>query len=198
MSMIDDDYKAAEKIARENFRKIASQLPRSLAIREEGIFKTLKLSVESPLGQLEQLYTLMDDLYSFFSQYTPCRKGCCYCCYIEVSVSSLEAEYIERKTGIKRVLNSGIREIRGTPCPFLDNGTCSIYQYRPFVCRRHNALFDNPRWCNLDLYDRYKFTQVRFSEVEKSYQLILVTSGSSLMDIRQLFQRRSHLGECRE
>jgi len=185
--MIDDDYKAAEKIARENLTKIENQLPRSLAIREENIFETLRRSGKSLLKQLEQLYTLMDDLYSFFSQYTPCQKGCCYCCYIEVSISSLEAEYIERKTGIKRALHSGIREIFGTPCPFLDNDTCSIYKHRPFVCRHHNALFDNPRWCNLDLCNRYKFPQVRFSEVEKSYQLILKTSGSSLADIRQLF-----------
>ena len=185
--MIDDDYKAAKKIARENLTKIKNQLPRSLAIREENIFETLRRSGKSPLEQLEQLYALMDDLYSFFSQYTPCQKGCCYCCYIEVPVSSLEVEYIERERGIKRALHSEIREIFGTPCPFLHNDTCSIYKDRPFVCRRHSALFDNPKWCNLDLCNRYKFPQVRFSEVEKSYQLILRTSGSSLADIRQLF-----------
>lgn len=187
--MIDDDYKAARKIAEENLRKIENLLPRSLAIREEQIFNTMRFSGKSYVKQLEKLYSLMDDLYSFFRQYTPCKKGCSYCCNIQVSVSPLEVEYIEHSTGIKRALNLGIGEFFGTPCPFLDNNICSIYKYRPFVCRRHNALFNDPEWCNLDLCNRYTFPQVRFSEIEKSYQLILVKSGASLMDIRQCFQK---------
>ena len=185
----DDDYKTAAKVAEENLNKIINQMPRSLARREEDMFKKLSLSGESYFKKLEQLYIFLDDIFSFFGKFTPCRKGCSYCCYIEISISSIEAEYIENKLRIKQAPNLDRKEFFGTPCPFLNNNACSIYKYRPFVCRRHHALFDNPEWCNLDLCDKYTFPQVRCTEVEKSYQFILMTSGSSLYDIRQLFQR---------
>jgi uncharacterized protein len=186
--MIEDDYQVAKKIAEENLIKIENQLPQSLSTREDQIYNTMRLSGKSYIKQLEALYRLMDDLYSFFSQYTPCKKGCSHCCYITVSVSSLEAEFIKQRTGIKRVVDFVKRDFFGTPCPFLNNNICSISKYRPFVCRRHNALFDNPRWCDLDLCNSFMFPQVRFSEIDKSYQLILAKSGASLIDIRQAFQ----------
>ena len=36
------------------------------------------------------------------------------------------------------------------PCPFLDNGHCSIYPVRPFACREHYVTSD-PRRCAEDL-----------------------------------------------
>lgn len=194
--MINEEYEAAKKIASQHLIAIERQLPRSLATREENIFVTLRSSKTSPIEQLVLLYNLMDDLYSFFSQYTPCHKGCCYCCHIEVSISSLEGEYIERKTGIERALSYEVGKTFGTPCPFLDKDACSIYDYRPFVCRRHNALFENTKWCTLDLCNNYTFPQVRFSEIEKSYHHVLAISGSSLADIRRMFIKRSEPKDC--
>lgn len=34
-------------------------------------------------------------------------------------------------------------EVGGIPCPFLDNNICTIYQYRPFVCR-FTGVFRHP------------------------------------------------------
>ena len=34
-----------------------------------------------------------------------------------------------------------------TPCPFLDNGSCSIYQHRPLACRSHFSV-QNPEHCH--------------------------------------------------
>lgn len=33
------------------------------------------------------------------------------------------------------------------PCPFLDDGLCAIYNYRPFSCRMHFSL-SPPHWCD--------------------------------------------------
>lgn len=38
----------------------------------------------------------------------------------------------------------------GIPCPFLDDGRCSIYEVRPFNCREHYVLSD-PLLCQVSL-----------------------------------------------
>lgn len=183
------DYQAAKSFAQKNLNNIIKHMPQKLAAREDNIFKNIKNSDESLLDKLKQIYILLDDLYSFLRKYVPCKMGCSYCCHIEVSISSLEAAYIQKQTNRKLAPNNQATEFFGTPCPFLDNSNCSIYLDRPFVCRRHHALFDDPKWCSLDLCSKYKFPQVRFTEIERSYQYIIKASGSSLFDIRQLFQR---------
>jgi Fe-S-cluster containining protein len=188
--MLNYDYQTARMVAEKNRDRIVSQMPADLARREDRLFTELSLSKESSLKKLEKLYIFMDELYAFIGKFIPCHKGCNHCCYIEVSISSLEAEYIESNLGIMGNPNFIKKEFFQTPCPFLEHGTCSIYKYRPFVCRRHLALFDNPKWCQLDLCDKYEFPQIMFTEVEKSYRFIVAVSrASSLYDIRQLFSR---------
>jgi Fe-S-cluster containining protein len=186
--MMNEDYEATKRVAEENLARIKILMPPDLAMREEAIFEKFVASKESCIEKLNKLYILVDDLYGFVGKFIPCRRGCNYCCYIEVSISSLEAKYIESNLGIRQTRNLDKKDFFGTPCPFLIQGDCAIYQYRPFVCRRHVALFDNPKWCQLDLCNEYTFPNIRFSEVEKSYSLIVSESGDiSLYDIRQLF-----------
>jgi len=186
---VEQDYETAKILADKNLEKIMKEMPHGLAEREERIFAKLSTSRESSLKKLESIYAFLNDLLSFVAKYMPCRKGCNYCCYIKVSISSLEAEYIQTNLGIKQHPNLQRKDIYGTPCPFLKDGACSIYEYRPFVCRRHLALFDNPKWCQLGLCDKYMFPQIRCTEVEKSYYFVISASGAgSLYDIRQLFQ----------
>ena len=42
-----------------------------------------------------------------------------------------------------------------TPCPFLDNGSCSIYQHRPLACRSHFSI-RNPEQCHPQSPDFFK------------------------------------------
>ncbi len=181
-----DDYNIAQKIAENNARMIKKGIPHSFLKREEALVDNFKLK-ETPLEKLEELYIFMNELYAFVGQYTPCRKGCNRCCYMEVAVSDVEAEYITKFTGIRQTPYMSEFEYLGTPCPFLEESGCSIYEHRPFVCRRHVALFDDSKWCRIDLADKYKFTQMRFSGIEDAYKYIVNTSRSTIIDIRQLF-----------
>lgn len=186
--MLKDDYETARAVAEKNLDMIKKQMPLDLARREEALFERISVPNESPLDKLEKLYMFMDYIYVFVGKFTPCQKGCDHCCYIKVSISSLEAEYIEKTSGIRQTKNLSKEDYFGIPCPFLDNHICSIYKCRPFVCRRHVALFDDPRWCQLDLCKKYNFPRIEFSEVERSYRFILHCAADvSLCDIRQLF-----------
>ena len=94
---MEQDYETAKMIADKNIEKIMKEMPHGLAEREGRIFAELSISRESSLKKLESIYAFLNDLLSFVAKYIPCRKGCDYCCYIKVSISSLEAEYIQTK-----------------------------------------------------------------------------------------------------
>jgi Fe-S-cluster containining protein len=80
-----------------------------------------------------------------------CKKGCSNCCHQQVKLSQLEADAIGDRIGRQAVnLRPGhrIRHINAygpeTPCSFLLDGSCSIYENRPVVCRNLvNADHDN-------------------------------------------------------
>jgi hypothetical protein len=73
-----------------------------------------------------------------------CRRGCAFCCHVDVVVTVFEA------VRIAAALKSGLLPARAaaaaslppaappSPCPLLIDGACSAYGMRPFACR---ALF---------------------------------------------------------
>ena len=80
-----------------------------------------------------------------------CRKGCAFCCHMNVTATALEAMHIAAtlrmggRTDLERSvsaasevlsgLDPGSRLARKSPCPLLVQGACSIYQARPIACR---------------------------------------------------------------
>ncbi|WP_413294623.1 YkgJ family cysteine cluster protein [Bdellovibrio sp. HCB185ZH] len=86
-----------------------------------------------------------------------CRKGCAACCHMEVEVTSHEARILGNlvKEGHtidrERLKKQSQRELQDpqwkqgkrnadNPCVFLnDEGSCSIYEHRPVMCRRHSV-----------------------------------------------------------
>jgi Fe-S-cluster containining protein len=89
-----------------------------------------------------------------------CKKGCSWCCYKQVGVSSLEvfliAEHLKTKrikvsledinsrlTALDRLTNGLPSEARlavQLPCAFLVDESCSIYEVRPLACRGSNSI----------------------------------------------------------
>jgi len=80
-----------------------------------------------------------------------CRKGCAFCCHLNVTATALEAMHIAAimrmggRADLERSvlaasdalsgLDSSARLARKSPCPLLVQGACSIYQARPIACR---------------------------------------------------------------
>ncbi len=80
-----------------------------------------------------------------------CRKGCAFCCHLNVTASPIEVIHV---AAIMRVhhradlessvlaadrahsgLDSASRLAQKSPCPLLIDGACSVYQARPVACR---------------------------------------------------------------
>ncbi len=84
-----------------------------------------------------------------------CKGGCCYCCNRLVPVSNVEtalighhiwtewnpeqraelAQRAETYEQANRFARANRLEMIRTPCPFLKEGLCSIYEVRPWYCR---------------------------------------------------------------
>lgn len=113
---------------------------------EKEDFKNSLKSNCSKFSKVKKFYTYVDAINSNIEKFTVCQKGCAFCCKIPVTITKLEAEYIEKNTNhkIKDIKNINVNDY----CPFLEQtkGVCSIYEYRPIACRTFFAL-DNPKYC---------------------------------------------------
>jgi uncharacterized protein len=87
------------------------------------------------------------------SKYSVCRPGCSACCKPSIDVTQAEAQWISKHTGRMhtKLMNSAIITdgSRLEYCPFHDSktATCSIYEYRPLVCRFYSTI-DHYRHCS--------------------------------------------------
>jgi Fe-S-cluster containining protein len=98
-----------------------------------------------------------------------CSQGCSHCCNTPVTISSLEADLIDRRTGSKPAkpahavrlqdfpdldqaipaLQALTAQWQGVPCPLLQDGACSVYDVRPMACRLLINLDDDDLLCRL-------------------------------------------------
>jgi uncharacterized protein len=192
------NLKDEQDSAKKNYDRLASNIPFQLSKREDGFAVQIQRAKLSPAKKLKSLYSFMNELYTFASKYTPCKKGCSSCCHYKVSISEIEIAHIENHTKIKRneIFNQS-ENFHGTPCTFLKNGACSIYEVRPFVCRRHVTLAATNTWCNPEISNDETFPLLRFSGIDDAYDHIRRESESfELHDIRQVFGRATHKNSC--
>lgn len=92
-------------------------------------------------------YNGIDTINNFSGPSFPCKKGCSACCSYDVLITSFEAEYIMLKTSRPINRNNNYSQNNNTTCPFLKDNLCSIYNYRPMICRMYHTL-DSPEKCD--------------------------------------------------
>jgi Fe-S-cluster containining protein len=81
-------------------------------------------------------------------EFIHCKSGCSFCCEKgDYPISRIELEYLmkgfislDNETKIK-VQNNIKNIVKGGECPFLINKKCSVYFYRPIICRVHGLAY---------------------------------------------------------
>ena len=119
-------------------------------------------SAESLLrGEPVSFFNKVDRVLASAGGTVVCQAGCSYCCNYRVMVTAFEAlsiaSYVsklpkETADEIQQALQCYVAQTSGmTPqqhmqtniqCVFLKNDLCSIYEQRPFACRRHHEARD--------------------------------------------------------
>ena len=106
------------------------------------------MALDKYIKFLNELDTRLDKYFKEQAEFLCCQKGCSDCCEKgDYPISELELKYIMH--GYARLNNSerikiqeNIKNLeRGGKCPFLINKECSIYKYRPIICRVHGLAY---------------------------------------------------------
>lgn len=187
--MDESDPNLARSSAKQNFEQLVALFPSALRAREEGLLGEIKALKGSAIKKLRHLHKVSGLIAEGVAPFIACARGCSACCHYNVHLLPIEAELIEKHSGAKR--SRGLhtqQDFTGTPCPFLCDGQCSIYEVRPMSCRRHVAFTKTAYWCAPDRCSDIELPQLRFSEVDAAFEHIVQEDGRyDISDIRQQF-----------
>ena len=106
------------------------------------------MTLNSYIKFLKELDSRLDKYFKDQAEFLCCKKGCSSCCEKgDYPISELELKYLmqgytklDNLTKIEVQKNINNIE-KGGKCPFLINQTCSIYNYRPVICRVHGLAY---------------------------------------------------------
>jgi Fe-S-cluster containining protein len=123
-------------------------IPNHLVAEMRTLFDTkINASGLTLFDKLAAVYAFMDRYNAFVATFAVCQKGCSHCCKIDVNVSRLEAEFITVNGGPTLDQGSAYTTGHTGACRFLSkDGSCSVYEVRPFNCRTFHTL-DDPKYC---------------------------------------------------
>lgn len=165
----------------------------ALAEREDALPKLLRHENASRAAKLRRTFRLIDELLEAASPYVACKKGCSSCCHMNVTISALEAEQIQRATGrrakqLSSSMSHPLGEFQGVQCPFLRDGSCSIYEVRPYMCRKHVNFDETAYWCDPQRMHTAELPMVSFSGPRDAYFDVIGPNGVTA-DIRDFFPK---------
>ena len=97
---------------------------------------------------LEDLDKKLEKYFDAHKEFIHCKLGCSSCCEKgDYPLSKIELENmmqgfiaLDDETKIK-VQNNIKNIVKGEACPFLIEKKCSIYSYRPIICRVHGLAY---------------------------------------------------------
>ena len=104
--------------------------------------------LQSYIDFLKEFDKKLDVYFSSHASFLCCKKGCSACCEKgDYPVSELELKYLMQGYAslafeMKITVQENFKNIeKGGACPFLVNSECSVYAYRPIICRVHGLAY---------------------------------------------------------
>jgi len=93
-----------------------------------------------------------------------CKKGCSSCC---MNFSVFPLEFFALKHFLQENFRQNLKSQSDDGCPFLDEDACTIYEYRPIICRTQGLplLFTGEEGWELSACE-LNFNDFDFSEFE--------------------------------
>ncbi len=157
----------------------------------------LEQHYENTVDLTRAAMNVADAFGEIFAPHTICKKGCNYCCHVDVRISREEAQIISEHTGVNyddsQEALSKRHEHYGKPCSFLTEEGCSIYEARPLACRLHFSLLDTPTMCDTRIVDSH----VKLTGLDTEWLWTTLRSkgaGSPVKDIRKFFPKPQKTG----
>ena len=97
---------------------------------------------------LKEFDKKLGDYFKSHESFVCCKKGCSACCEKgDYPISELELRYLMLGYATlpfeyKKLVQDNFKSMsKGGKCPFLVNSKCSVYKYRPIICRVHGLAY---------------------------------------------------------
>lgn len=200
MTITKEELDARRGPSRERAAKLIPLINESFAGIEGRVQAQLKAIVSTNCSirtKMKSLQELMSLVRSVVTRHTPCQKGCHSCCHQRVLISQTEANYIAQATGrtakvlpkthvTPHIAMYGAK----TPCCFLVDGACAIYEVRPVACRNFLNLDIDSLLCSTE---NQALNQVEVPmlamppSIEQAYRQISGRGHDVTADIRDFF-----------
>lgn len=99
-------------------------------------------------GFLKEFDKRLKKYFESFGENICCKKGCSGCCEKgDYPLTDIELEYLMKgfsalSPSAKIEVQNNIKNmVKGGVCPFLINKGCSVYDYRPIICRVYGLAY---------------------------------------------------------
>jgi len=148
-----------------------------------------------PVIRLKEVLNTADQIFDHAGKFAACARGCGHCCHVSVPITQFEARYMGENLGIKPVeLKQSVKHELSeygshTPCPFLANGECSIYEFRPLTCRMHMNFDRDNYWCLHENWQRpeAEIPRPTIQPLIEAYHMTIANVAPITADIRDFF-----------
>lgn len=147
-------------------------------------------------GRLDQM---LGTISKVISPITPCKKGCSACCYMAVAITTSEAKRISEAHNIPMEAALPmydqarlVQKYVACKCPFLEHGSCQIYEHRPDACRGFFNITEYPELCDVINYPGSDVPSVDLTAFWYASSVVAAISGETAADIREFFPEGLH------
>jgi uncharacterized protein len=148
-----------------------------------------------PVIRLKEVLNTADQIFDQAGKYAACARGCGHCCHVSVPITQFEARYMGENLGIKPVeLKQSVKHKltdygSHTPCPFLKQGECSIYEHRPLTCRMHMNFDVDNYWCLHENWQKpeAEIPRPTIQPLIDAYHMTIANVAPIMADIRDFF-----------
>ncbi len=193
--MVDRTREQTRQYADANLDKFFNSVTPELKAHVVSLPKRITQISARPVVRLKEVLSTADQIFDHAGKFAACARGCGHCCHVSVPITEFEARYMGEHLNIKPVeLKQSIRHELSeygshTPCPFLANGECSIYEVRPLTCRMHMNFDRDNYWCLHENWQKpeAEIPRPTIQPLIDAYHMVISNTKPIMADIRDFF-----------
>ena len=157
---------------------------------------------------LEELDSKLAKFFTRDKDKIRCRKGCSSCCKnADFPLSYMEMNYLMKGfLNLDKETNDNVRNNIKTlknvcendyTCPFLVDDLCSVYEFRPIICRVHglayrrsDGIVNLPDCANsgLNYSDNFNGKTVDFEPIDEDLNTIAIRKNLNFGEVRSIIK----------